>query len=189
MAPLTDEILGGNEDPTEDTMRSWVITGGSEAVELALRNYGYDGDGIATSIGVYVSDEGNIIGTQIFINGCKEVGRLMASILWDKPLNKEDYAKVESVDLSLANIRGRMVSDWISGDKLDWCLKVMNPETKKYRVIGNLDEDGLKAKGASKLSFRVHVSLRKGPKLGIKLGCVPADRITDMVGHGPKTFP
>ena len=104
-------------------------------------------------------------------------------------MTHESYLKVEPVDLALVNIRGRMVSDWIGGDKLDWVLKVHNPVNNKFKVIDKLDDETLKTKVASKLNFRVHLSLDKGPRLTAKLGVAPVEGVTNMVGHGAINFP
>jgi len=42
---------------------------------------------------------------------------------------------------------------------------MFNPETKKYKVINKLDEEGLASRGASKFSVRAQLALDKGLKI------------------------
>ena len=96
--------------------------------------------------------------------------------------------KVQPADLALATVRSRMVSDWISSDKVDWVLKVYNPDTNKYAVMQKLDTERLKDV-AVKMNFRFHLSLAPGPKLVAKLGLAPVEKVKQMVGNDAMNFP
>jgi hypothetical protein len=188
MTTLQDSILKGRKDPSVEYLRDFFISGGSEVVEEKLKAGGWTGKTPVASVGIHISG-GSIVDTEIFISGPKEVGRISARLLWGEPFTNESYAKVEPMDLALVSIRGRMVSNWVKGDKLDWALKVHNPYNGKYKVINKLDEESLKIRGASKLSFRLHLALDKGPRLTAKLGVAPAEDVTSMVGNGQMNFP
>ena len=189
MTTLTDPVLLGEKDPDIDTIKQWIINGGVDVIQDRLREQGWDGFSQVASVGMFQDDKGKITETQLFISGQREVGRVPANVIWGDALTKHDYLKIDPIDMAQAVIKGRMISEWIKGDKLDWCLKTFNGETGKYRVTDKLSEDSLKAKGASKISLRLHLSLDKGPKVAVKLGVVPVNNIENVVGHGAINFP
>ena len=166
MSILNDDILQGRNDPTVDDLKSWTISGGSDAIESCLKDIpGWDADSLVASVGIHVKDDGGIESVQIFLIGFKDVGRCQGSILFGDAMAEEDYIKIDQVDMSLADIWDKLVSDWIPSDALDWTLKMFNPETKKYKVINKLDEEGLASRGASKFSVRAQLALDKGLKI------------------------
>ena len=112
-----------------------------------------------------------------------------ANVLWGEEIDFKSYVKFEQMDMTLAVTRGGLVSDWISGDKLDWQLKVHNPATGRFTVVNKLEEEALKAKGASKLTFRLHHALDKGPRITTKLCLAPVEDISARVGSSAKNFP
>ena len=93
------------------------------------------------------------------------------------------------VDLALASVRDRMVSDWIPSDKIDWSLNVFNPASDKFSVIQKLNSEALKEKGGDKLNFRLHLALSPGPKIVAKLGVVPVEKVKQMIGNDSINFP
>jgi hypothetical protein len=189
MTSLSDPVLLGNTDPSQDTIKSWTISGGHDVIQEKLGETGWDGRTQVASIGLFQDDQGKIVDSQIFLSGFRNVGHISAKMIWGDKLNNDDYIKLNPMDTSQANIRGRMVSDWISSDKEDWVLKISNPETKRYRVVDKLAEDSLKEKGASKMAFRYHLALSKGPSLITKLGVAPTGDIEHTVGQGSMNFP
>ena len=188
MTALNEPILRGRGSPTPDFMKDFTITGGSDVLEAKLKELGWQGRTPMASVALHI-EEGNIVDTQIFLTGTKEVGKVSAEMLWGQPLTDESYAKIETIDLAHASIHGRMVSDWIAGDKLDWALKVKNNDNNRYKVINKLDDQGLEAKGASKISARIHLAPNKGPSLTATLGVAPSSKVTEMIGHGQMNFP
>ena len=134
-------------------------------------------------------ENGAISNTQIFVLGPREVGRISAPTLFGDTFHKDSYAKIGNMDLALASVRGRMVSDWVSDTDVDWQLKIINPETGRFKVISKTDVEGLKEVEANSLSFRLHLSLDKGPKLSAMLAQVPVEKINDVIGHRAMNFP
>jgi hypothetical protein len=116
-------------------------------------------------------------------------GRIAANTLYGDVFAAESYVKVNPVDLALASVRDRMVSDWIPSDKVDWSLKVLNTDTDRFTVIQKLDSDALKEKGGGKLNFRLHLALSPGPKIVAKLGVVPVEKVKQMIGNDSINFP
>ena len=188
MTALDEPILRGRGNPTPAFLKDFTITGGSDVLEARLKELGWQGRTPVASVALHI-EEGNIVDTQIFLTGNKEVGKVSAEMLWGQPLTDESYAKIETIDLAHASIHGRMVSDWIPGDKLDWALKVKNTDNQRYKVVNKLDEQGLEAKGASKISARIHLALNKGPSLTATLGVAPTGKVTEMIGNGKMNFP
>jgi hypothetical protein len=189
MTTLTDEILSGRSEPTLAFLKDYTITGGSEQVEERLKALGWDGKTPVASVGIHIED-GMISDMQVFVFGNYDGGHISARMLWgDDKFDSLSYVKLEQVDLALACVRGRLVSSWMKGDKLDWMLKIHNIESGKYRTVQKLDEDGLVDKGASKLNFRLHLSLEKGPSLKALLGVAPMGNVTDLIGSGSMNFP
>ena len=189
MTSLSDPVLLGKTDPSQDIIKSWTITGGHDVIQEKLGETGWDGRTQVASIGLYQDDQGKIVDSQIFLSGFRTVGHISAKMIWGDKLNNDDYIKMNPMDTAQANIRGRMVSDWISSDKEDWVLKIINPETKRFRVVDKLAEDSLKEKGASKMAFRYHIALSKGPSLVTKLGVAPTGDIDQTVGQATMNFP
>jgi hypothetical protein len=189
MTSLSDPVLLGKTDPSQDTIRKWTIHGGHEVIQEKLGEAGWDGRNQVASIGLFQDNQGKIVDSQIFLSGFRTVGHISAKMIWGDKLQNDDYVKMNTMDTSQANIRGRMVSDWISSDKEDWVLKIINPETKRFRVVDKLAEDSLKEKGASKMAFRYHIALNKGPSLNTKLGVAPTGDIDHTVGQGSMNFP
>ena len=185
MSVLTDEVLKGKKDPSLETLKLWTIRGGSEVIQEKLKERGWDVEFLVSSLRIHFNQESKVTNVQLFLSGFKPVGRVTANILWGDTLNQDNYAKFESVDMSLTIICASMVS----ADKTDWVLKVVNQETKKMRVINKLDEDSLKACGATKINLRAHVALDKGIKLTVKLGMVPVTNVLALVGNGAMNFP
>ena len=60
MSVLTDAVLRSSEEPTEDAIRSWIISGGSEVVQEKLKARGWDGETLVASLGLHLDQEGNI---------------------------------------------------------------------------------------------------------------------------------
>ena len=107
---LKDSILMGNKTPSEDTMRTWFVCGGSEVVEGRLKELGVAQDPMFASIGIHVRQDGSVGEGQIFLSGFKEMGRIQGSIFFGEPLTDNDYVKIASVDMSLFNTRPTLVS-------------------------------------------------------------------------------
>ena len=185
---LTDPILAGTKAPTIDQLKEYTILGGSEVVEIKLKEKGWsESQPVATMVMDF--SEGNIVNTHIVTLGTKEVGKIAADVLWGPDWLEKSYAKIDPIDLAHFNTTGRMMSDWLTGDKLDWVTKIMNPESGKLKVINKLLEESLSEVGATKLWFRCHLSLDKGPKLIGKLGVAPISDIKNVIGNGRMTFP
>ena len=189
MTSLSDPVLLGKTDPSQDTIKKWTIHGGHEVIQKKLGEAGWDGRNQVASIGLFQNNQGKIIDSQIFLAGFRTVGHISAKMIWGDKMHNDDYVKMNPMDTSQASIRGRMVSDWISSDKEDWVLKTINPVTKRYRVVDKLAEDSLKEKGASKMAFRYHVALGKGPSLVTKLGVAPTGDIDQTIGQAAMNFP
>ena len=189
MTSLSDPVLLGKTDPSQDTIKSWTIQGGHDVIQEKLGEAGWDGRNQVASIGLFQDNQGKIVDSQIFLSGFRTVGHISAKMIWGDKMHNDDYIKMNPMDTSQANIRGRMVSDWISSDKEDWVLKIINPETKRFRVVDKLAEDSLKEKGASKMAFRYHIALSKGPSLVTKLGVAPTGDIDQTVGQATMNFP
>ena len=189
MTSLSDSVLQGNTDPSQDTIKSWTISGGHDVIQEKLGAAGWDGSTQVASIGLYQDDQGKIVDSQIFLSGFRTVGHISAKMIWGDKLNNDDYIKMNPMDTAKANIMSCMVSNWICSDKEDWVLKTINPETKRYRVVDKLAEDSLKEKGASKMAFRYHIALSKGPSLVTKLGVAPTGDIDQTVGQATMNFP
>ena len=116
MTSLTDPVLQGNTEPSQDTIKSWTISGGHDVIQEKLGAAGWDGRTQVASIGLYQDDQGKIVDSQIFLSGFRTVGHISAKMIWGDKLNNDDYIKMNPMDTAQANIRGRMVSDWISSD-------------------------------------------------------------------------
>ena len=170
-------------------MLEWVVRGGTDVIQEKLKAKGWDGESSIASIALTQDEEGKIVGAQVILSGFREMGRISANTVWGESLRQEDYIKVHPLDLALATIRERMVSDWIHSDQLDWVLKIMNKETKKFRIVDKLAGEDLREKGASKFSVRTHLTLEKGPKLSLRVGLAPSDDITSVIGNGAMNFP
>ena len=69
-----------------------------------------------------------------------------------------------------------MTSDWIT-QGFSWWLKVVNPETGKFKVIPKADSQGLAEDGATELNFKMHLMLERGPKLLGHLGVAPINNV------------
>ena len=134
MSAMTDPVLQGKKDPTPDYLKKdFVITGGGEEVEQKLKDMcNWNGETPVAAVGIHIGDNKNIIQAELFICGVKEVGRIAASTLYGDVFAAESYVKVNPVDLALASVRDRMVSDWIPSDKIDWSLNVFNPASDKF---------------------------------------------------------
>ena len=188
MTTLTENVFIGWTEPDTDTLNTYVVEGGSEVVEDKLKSMGWTADSPAAAISVFYGNQ-EVTNTQIFLCGFKDVGRISAATIWGDHMSKESYVKIDPVDLSLVTIMGRMVADWVLGDKLDWSLKLHNAESGKYQVINKLNEEKLKSVGASKVKFRLHLALDKGPRLTCLLGVAPVPEVINMVGQGSINFP
>lgn len=190
MSTLTDPVLRGKKDPTQDYLKDFLITGGGEEVEQKLKDVcNWNGETPVAAVGIHIGDNKNIIQAELFVCGVKEVGRIAANTLYGDGFAAESYVKVNPVDLALASVRDRMVSDWIPSDKVDWCLKVFNPASDKFTVIQKLNSDTLKEKGGDKLNFRLHLALSPGPKVVAKLGVAPVEKVKQMIGNDSINFP
>jgi hypothetical protein len=189
MTTLTDRVLRGSKDPDADFLKNFIIRGGGDVIEDKLKEQGWNGETPVASVGIHVGEDGGITDTEIFLMGSKEVGRVSSNTLFGDKFKVESYVKVNPVDLALASVRGRMVSDWISSDKVEWQLKIHNPDTNKYAVVQKLDVEKLKEVGAAKMNFRVHLSLAPGPKFVAKLGLAPVEKVKQMVGNDAMNFP
>ena len=189
MTALNEPILLGSNIPDTNTIKQWTINGYSDVIQEKLKSNGWNGETQVASVALTQDDEGKITGSQVVLSGSREIGHISANTIWGEPLTQEDYVKIHQMDVAITNIQGRMVSDWVHSNQMDWVLKILNKETNKYRIIDRLSEDALKEKGASKLFFRVHLSLEKGPRISTKLGLAPTDNIINIVGNGAMNFP
>ena len=178
MTTLTDRVLRGSKDPDYDFLKNYIVRSGGDVIEDKLKEQGWDGLVPVASVGIHVGEDGSITDTEIFLMGAKEVGRVSSNTLFGDKFKVESYVKVNLLDLALATVQGRMVSDWISSDKVEWVLKVHNPNTNKYAVVQKLDTERLKEVGAEKINFRVHLSLAPGPKFVAKLGLAPVEKVS-----------
>ena len=80
------------------------------------------------------------------------------------------------MDLVYPVFIGKMTSDWIT-QGFNWQLKVVNPETGKFKVNPKADSHGLAEHGAMYLNFKIHLMLEKGPKLLGRLGVAPINNM------------
>ena len=190
MTALNDDIFKGTKDPDPELIKTWRINGGVDVIQQKLKLAGWDEKTPVASLVLHQNDEGRITSSQLVVSGFKEVGKIMANVIYgDSFKDKQDYVKINPVDLSQANIRGRMASDWMSSDKQDWVLKIHNPDSGRFRMVDKLNQVALEEKGATKMSFKLLVNLSKGPKLNGTLGLAPHSNISSLVGNGAMNFP
>ena len=178
MYTLTDPVLRGKKDPSQDYLNNFIIKGGSKVIEQKLKEMcGWNGETPVAAVGIHIGDTGEVNQAELFVCGVKEAGRVAANGLYGDVSAAESYVKVNPVDLGLASVRDRMVSDWIPSDKIYWCLKVHNQATDSYTVIQKLDGDSLMEEGGDKLTFRLHLAVSPGPKIVAKLGVAPVEKV------------
>ena len=186
---LTDAILSGKRDPSPETIKSWVISGGSDSVEKWHKDHGWNGEEPIISLGLHLGNDGAISEVEMFAMGFLSIGRVYANSIFGTEFHEKTYLKVETMDLSTARFRGKMVSDWMAGAKLDWTLKVYNEKAKKYSVIGKLEKEKLEEVKACQPSFRCHLALNRGLKVDITLGIVPDGDIELKTGSTSMNYP
>ena len=188
MLVLSDSVLSGSDSPSEERLKSYCIQGGSDVVENKLKETGWTDSTPATTV-MLDFNGGEITNMRIHVLGFKEAAKLTADVLWGSSFSDKSYVKIEPLDFANFIIAGRMVSEWLPGDGLEWSLKIFNTETKKIKTISRLAEDALNNLGATKLWFCLHLSLDKGPRVCLRLGVAPTTDVTGMVGHGKMNFP
>ena len=77
MSALTDPVLRGMKDPTQDYLKDFVITGEGEEVEQKLKDvYSWNIETPVALVGIHIGDNGQIIQAKLIICGVKEVGRI-----------------------------------------------------------------------------------------------------------------
>ena len=87
----------------------------------------WKGDTSTASISVQIEEEDNITDAQNFFLGPKKVSKvLMKEVLLFEPITDNNYPKVETVDLALTNIIGKMTSNWIINDRAKGSIIVQN---------------------------------------------------------------
>jgi hypothetical protein len=188
MTTLSDLIFSGRKVPSPEDLLDFTVGGGSEQVEMKLREKGWTDASPAAAMLVDF-DGGEVVNTHLHLFGFKEVGRVTADLLWGPPHTEKSYVKIDPVDFANFGVTGRMVSDWLPGDKVDWTAKFHNQETNRMKVVNKLADENLRGMGASKLWFRIHLALDKGPKLTCKLGVGPATDVSILIGHAGMNFP
>ena len=119
-------------------MRNWLLIRGSGAVEHALMERGAWGGDISTaSTSDHIEEEGKITDTRIFFPGPKKVSKVwMKKVFLFEPITDSNYPKVATADLALTNNRGKMTSNWMTNDKVQWSLQVQNLAFSKFRQYG-----------------------------------------------------
>ena len=95
----------------------------------------WKGDTSTASISVQIEEEDNITDAQNFFLGPKKVSKvLMKEVLLFEPITDNNYPKVETVDLALTNIIGKMTSNWIINDRVKGSIIVQNLASSKFRL-------------------------------------------------------
>ena len=188
MSALTDRIFSGKNEPDRDLLLRHVIEGGSDQVELKLKETGWTDNSPAVSLVLDFKD-GEITASRIHVLGFQPGTKMTADSLYGSRFNKKSYAKVEKLDYAEFVIPGRMMSDWLDGNRADWVLKVHNSETNKMKTINKLAEEALRNLGANKLWFRLHLALDKGLKILIKTGVAPTSDVRNLIGNAKMNFP
>ena len=187
MTTLNEEILKGGNTPTEGFFNEFLIEGTTEAVEIKLREAGWDGRTPRASIIIHFESK-EIRHVQLVISGNKDIGRTMATTLWGSEQHKDSYVKFDSLDLAVPIFINTMTSGWLN-QSLSWNLKIKNPESGYYKVIPKTDKQGITDSGATELNIKVHIHLERGPKLMGRVGVAPINNVDHIVGNGRDVFP
>ena len=94
MTSLSDPVLLGKTDPSQDTIKKWTIHGGHEVIQEKLGEAGWDGRNQVASIGLFQNNQGKIIDSQIFLAGFRTVGHISAKMIWGDKIHNDDYVKM-----------------------------------------------------------------------------------------------
>ena len=81
MTTLNEDILKGGNNPPEGFFNEFLIEGTSEAVEIKLKEAGWDEKTPRASIIIHFESK-EVRHVQLVISGIREIGRTMSTTLW-----------------------------------------------------------------------------------------------------------
>ena len=143
---------------------------------------------LVASVALHINATGTITGLQLFLAGFMNVGKEYPTMLFREGLQKEDYIRIENIDLSLGISWSSLILHWIPGRNLDWSFKIYNPNNNKDKVLEEMEKEKLVNTGANQMRFRIHFSLQRGLRIGLKLGVVPVHSVENLIGHSKHNF-
>ena len=80
MTTLTDDILKGGKQPTEDFFAGFLIEGTTESVEEKLKGDGWDGKSPKASIIIHF-ESNEVRNVQLVLSGKRDIGKVLATSL------------------------------------------------------------------------------------------------------------
>ena len=113
---------------------------------------------LVASVALHINATGTITGLQLFLAGFMNVGKEYPTMLFREGLQKEDYIRIENIDLSLGISWSSLILHWIPGRNLDWSFKIYNPNNNKDKVLEESEKEKLVYAGANQyaLGFTFH---------------------------------
>ena len=108
MYTLTDPVLQGKKDPSQDYLNNFVIKGGGEVIEQKLKEMcDWNGETPVAAVGIHIEDAGEVNQAELFVFGVKEAGRVATNMLYGDVFGAESYVRVNPVDLGPIILVGR----------------------------------------------------------------------------------
>ena len=186
MKTLECNVFSGNNPLNRDIVESLRVAGGSEAIKDFLRTkHAWDGFSPVASTAVNLTEEGEIDTWQLHVFGKREGFRRESSVFFP---NQEpgQVVRMFDYDMDMFIFRG-MISEWVTPEqyKCEFRLPHETDEKRFFRVKeGEMEQYSMKP-----LYLRAVAQVVPGPKLEIKIGCVPAFNIREVPGSTTPEFP
>ena len=173
-------MFKGNKPLTRDIICDHRVAGGSEVIKEFLREkHNWDGHSPVATTAAKLTEEGELDTWQLHVFGRREGFRKESSTFYPNQ-EKGQVVRLQDYDMDIF-VFCDMVSDWVSPKKFEWEFQL--PHETDEKRFHRVKKNELEQYHAKPLYLRAVAQVVPGPKIEIKVGCVPALNIREIPGH------